>query len=51
MRVDECVRCEQFPCTDVKPECYIIPDVDVKPEHVSVIMISEAAPFNPADYY
>ena len=51
MRADECVRCEKFPCLDVKHECYIIPDVDVKPEHVSIIMISEAAPSNSADYY
>ena len=51
MRVNECVKCETFPCIEVKHECYIIPDVDVKSEQVSIIMISEAAPANSADYY
>ena len=51
MRVNECVRCEEFPCADVKHECYIIPGVDVKPDNISMVMISEAAPANPADYY
>ena len=51
MRVNECVRCEEFPCADVKHECYIIPGVDVKPGNISMVMISEAAPTNPADYY
>jgi len=43
--------CEAFPCVDVKHECYIVPDVEVKPEAVSLIMISEAAPADRADYY
>ena len=51
MRVSECVRCENFPCTDMNHNCYIIPPVDVKPERVSILMVSEAAPPNPADYY
>ena len=51
MRVSECVRCAGFPCADVKHEGYIIPDIEVKPEAVSIIMISEAAPENPGDYY
>ena len=45
------MRCEEFPCADVKHECYIIPDLDVKPDAVSIVMISEAAPANPDDYY
>lgn len=51
MRVSKCVGCESFPCTDVKHECYIIPDISVKPETISIVMISEAAPANPGDYY
>ena len=51
MRVSECVRCAEFPCADVKHEGYIIPDIEVQPEAVSLIMISEAAPENPGDYY
>jgi hypothetical protein len=48
MRVSEHVGCEEFPCVGVKHECYIVPDVDVKPDNVSIVMISEAAPPNPS---
>jgi uracil-DNA glycosylase len=51
MLVNKGVGCKEFPCVDVKHECYIIPDIDVKPGDISMVMISEAAPANPADYY
>ncbi len=51
MRVGKCVGCEEFPCADVRHECYIIPGIDVKPAEISIVMISEAAPANPDDYY
>lgn len=51
MRVSEYVGCQGFPCADVKHECYIVPDLDVKPDAVSIVMISEAAPANPDAYY
>ncbi len=51
MRVNNCVGCTKFPCADVKHECYAIPNIEVKPREVSIIMISEAAPANPGDYY
>ena len=51
MRVNECVGCTRFPCADVKHECYVVPDVDVSPQGVSIVMISEAAPASLNDYY
>jgi uracil-DNA glycosylase len=51
MRMSECVECKEFPCTDVRHECYVIPDIAVQPDDVSIILISEAAPADPADYY
>lgn len=51
MKVTRYIGCEKFPCTDVKHECYIVPGMDVNPEDVSIIMISEAAPPNSVDYY
>jgi uracil-DNA glycosylase len=51
MQVNQVVGCESFPCADIKHECYVVPDIDVKPARVSIVMISEAAPENPADYY
>lgn len=51
MRVSKCVACSGFPCSDVKHECYIVPNVSVKPATVSVVMVSEAAPDNADDYF
>jgi hypothetical protein len=51
MRVRQCVRCTEFPCSDVKHDCYAVPDVSLEPERIRLVMISEAAPENRADYY
>ena len=51
MRVSKHVVCREFPCADVKHECYLMPDIDVKPDDISIILISEAAPADPGDYY
>jgi uracil-DNA glycosylase len=51
MRVSDCVGCQEFPCPDVKHERYIVPDVGVRPDDIAIVMVSEAAPENPEDYY
>ncbi len=51
MRVNKYVECSRFPCADVKHECYVVPNITVKPENISVLLISEAAPPEPHDYY
>ena len=51
MRPSECVACATFPCTDVRHECYVIPDIALDPDTISTILISEAAPADPGDYY
>jgi uracil-DNA glycosylase len=51
VRVSEHVGCKVFPCGDVKQECYVVPNAEVNPAKISIILISEAAPANPADYY
>jgi hypothetical protein len=45
------IGCEHFPCVDVKHDRYILPDYNLDPERVSMVMISEAAPDDPSDYY
>jgi uracil-DNA glycosylase len=51
MRTNQCVGCQTFPCGDVRHEGYIVPDLDIAPENISVVIISEAAPPDAADYY
>ena len=51
MRVSEVVRYKDFACSDVKVDSYQVPDIHISPEDVSIVLISEAAPSDPADYY
>jgi uracil-DNA glycosylase len=51
MRVSNCIGCKTFPCTDVRHENYLLPDIEIQPESVRIVLISEAAPPDPADYY
>jgi uracil-DNA glycosylase len=51
VQISKCIKCKTFPCTDVRHDCYITPDIDLEPDNISVIMISEAAPTTSADYY
>ena len=51
MKVAECIGCVSFPCKDINPSGYLLPQIDLDPEAVSLVLISEAAPQNPDDYY
>ncbi len=51
MKVNECIGCTAFPCADVQQKSYVVPDIDVKPEKISIVLISEAAPASAGDYY
>jgi len=51
MNVSQYIRCVDFPCEDVRHDCYAVPDIDLDPARVSILLISEAAPPDPADHY
>lgn len=51
MRVSNFVECATFPCTDTSRLSYLVPGVEIDPAKVSILLISEAAPANPEDYY
>jgi uracil-DNA glycosylase len=51
MRPNQSVHCQTFPCLDVDHAAYRVPSIDLQPERVSILLISEAAPANPADDY
>jgi len=51
MKTVELVRCVRFPCLDVDHGRYVVPEVDVDPDLVDVVMISEAAPARLEDWY
>lgn len=51
MRVIDFVRCNDFPCTDVKHDLYQVPYIEIDPSCVRIVLISESAPENLSDYY
>ena len=51
MKVNDIVGCSDFPCLDTQRAGYQIPAVELDPAAVRILLISEAAPENPADHY
>ncbi len=51
MRPNQCVGCKAFPCTDVRHDGYQIPDIELDPEKISIVLVSEAAPAAASDGY
>jgi hypothetical protein len=52
MRPCDYVCCERFPCQDVDHQAYRIPENEIEPEAIKLLMISEAAaPLAGDDFY
>lgn len=51
MRPNRSVKCPDFPCLDVNKDCYRVPDVEIEPETIKTVMISEAPPQDAGDYF
>lgn len=51
MKPTSFIQCKDFPCTDTRRAGYLVPNSDIDPAKVSILLISEAAPENPGDYY
>lgn len=51
MKINQFTGCKTFPCVDVNHGGYQLPEIEIDPEQVRVILISEAAPQNPQDSY
>ena len=51
MKINDLVKCSDFPCRDTRQSGYLVPAVEIDPAAVKILLISEVAPANPADYY
>ena len=51
MRMSEYLVCNGPPCADVETEGFILPDADIEPDKISVLMITEAPPNEKNDYF
>jgi len=49
--VNELVRCESFSCLDVEHDRYTVPGAVANPDTVTVVMVAEAPPPDPADWF
>ena len=50
-RVNESVSCKTFPCAGAQHANYLLPNIEVAPERVSILLISESAPADSTDHY
>jgi len=51
MRICDGVRCIEFPCQDVVHDQYTFPAVDVNPDHIRMVIISECPAAHKTDNY
>lgn len=51
MHISEFVQCIDFPCVEARQESYQVPDIDIDPASIKLVLISETAPAENADYY
>lgn len=51
MKPADCIECKGFPCSEINKSGYLVPALEINPKKVKVIMISEAPPENPTDYF
>jgi uracil-DNA glycosylase len=51
MKVCDCIQCKEFPCKDVDKNLYLVPYLEIKPENIKILMISEAPPLDKIDYF
>lgn len=51
MKPAEYTECKDFLCSDVNKSRYLVPAVEINPGKVKIVMISEAPPEDPHDYF
>ena len=51
MQINKLVECDELSCPDVDNERYTIPDIEIDPKKIKIIMVSEAPPKDPTDYF
>ena len=51
MKTSDCIRCVDFPCSDIDTAGHLIPGREIDLAGVRVVMISEAPPADSAEYF
>jgi hypothetical protein len=51
MNPSDKISCLNFPCKDIEKNAYQIPNLDIDPDKIKLVMISEVPPLDPKDYF
>jgi hypothetical protein len=51
VKISACISCQTFPCEDVDHQGYLIPDLNIDPTMIKMVMISESTPLDPQAYF
>jgi uracil-DNA glycosylase len=51
MRLTDYIQCIDFPCEQARHASYLVPDIELDPEIIRLVLISETAPNDPQDGY
>ena len=51
MRISDHIQCIDFPCVEANQESYLVPNLELDPASIRLMLISETAPSDPRDYY
>ena len=51
MKPSSVVQCETFPCVDVDHGRFVVPGVELDPDQIRIVMVSEAAPAVLEDWF
>jgi uracil-DNA glycosylase len=51
MRIVDFIQCIDFPCEEARQESYLVPNLELDPASIQLMLISETAPTDPKDDY
>lgn len=51
MKPSDRISCSNFPCNDIEKNTYQIPNLDIDPDKVKIVIISEVPPIDSKDYF
>jgi len=51
MKTCDSIGCTDFPCRDTSRDAYMVPDAEIDPQAIRVLMISEVPPAERNDYF
>jgi hypothetical protein len=51
MRIGDHIQCIDFPCEEARQESYLVPNLELDPASIHLMLISETAPTDPKDDY